>query len=79
MEQNNALYQCLNIVRVADNMEPLRKYIKDQREYSRDRLETLNGEAFLVEQGRARAYKELNELIENALKYLEKIENSRRP
>lgn len=79
MEQDLALYQCLNVVRVSDSMKPLRQHIKDQRESSRDRLETLTGDALLVEQGRAKTYKELNELIENALKYLEKIETSRRP
>lgn len=79
MKQELALYQCLNVIRISDNMEPFRQYLKDQREASRDRLETLSGDALLIEQGRSQTYKQINEQIENALKFLEKIETSRRP
>jgi hypothetical protein len=75
MKNELALYQCLNIIRTSDQMEPLRRWLKDQREASRDRLETLSGDALHIEQGSARTYKSLYELIENAPKFLEKIES----
>jgi hypothetical protein len=79
MKEQLALYQCLNVIRISDNMEPFRQFLKDQRDQCRDRLETLSGEALLIEQGRSQTYKLLHERIEDALKYLENIENSRRP
>jgi len=79
MKSKLALYQCLNVIRISDTMEPFRQYLKDQREQSRDRLETLSGDALLIEQGRSQTYKLLNEQIEDALKFLEKIETTRRP
>lgn len=79
MKEELALYQCLNVIRISDNMEPFRQWLKDQRAASRDRLETLSGDALLIEQGRSQTYKLINEQIENALKFLEKIETSRRP
>jgi len=79
VKQELALYQCLNVIRVSDQMGPFRQWLKDQREKSRDRLETLSGDAVMVEQGKAQAYKNITEQIENALKLLEKIEASSRP
>lgn len=75
MKKDFVLYQCLNVIRTSDNLEPFRQWLKDQREVSRDRLETLSGDALLIEQGNARAYKLIYELIENAPKFLEKIES----
>ena len=75
MKKDFVLYQCLNIIRTSDNLEPFRQWLKDQREASRDRLETLSGDALLIEQGNARAYKMIYEQIENAHKFLEKIES----
>lgn len=79
MKKDVALYQSMNVIRTSDQLEPFRQWLKDQREQSRDRLETLTGDALLIEQGNARVYKTILEQIENAHKFLEKIEASSRP
>jgi hypothetical protein len=78
MEANIALYRALITLRNADNLAPFKTWLQDQREKSRDRLETFSGDNYRVEQGRAAVYKEISELIEGAPTTLEKIE-SRRP
>lgn len=73
---NIALYQSLNLIRTADELKPFLDWLKDQRERSRDRLETLSGDAYLIEQGVARTYKLIYERIENALEILENTKKS---
>ena len=75
---DTALYQSLNVIRTSDELKPFVKWLKDQREASRDRLETLTGDSYLIEQGVARTYKTIYERIENALDILEN-QKSRRP
>lgn len=79
MKNEIALYQCLNVIRNSDQLELFRQWLKDLREESRERLETLSGDALLKEQGKAQAYKMILEQIENAPKFLEKFEASSRP
>lgn len=73
-----ALYKSLNVIRYSSEHEAFREWLKDQREKSRDRLETLSGDALLAEQGYVRALKMIQEQIEAAPKCLEQM-NSRRP
>jgi hypothetical protein len=67
-----ALHECFNFLRNAPQMAPFREFLENQREQTRDRLETLTDENFLREQGKAQILRTLLGRIEGAPKILEK-------
>lgn len=71
-----ALYESLQVIRNADQFSDLREWLKDQRERSRDRLETTDDP---VERGVAQTYRKILGLIEGAPETLEKIVTSSKP
>lgn len=78
MDNELALYRSLLIIRNSDEFRAFREYLEDQRDKTRDRLETTPDEVTLrQEQGAARAYRAILGLIEDAPKTLEKIVDRR--
>jgi hypothetical protein len=74
MNNEIALYRSLMIIRNSDEFKAYREWLEDQREKSRDRLETTTEEIVLrQEQGASRVYKTLIGKIEDAPKTLEKL------
>ena len=79
MKENQvALYRSLLLIRNSDEFKAFREWLEDQREQSRDRLETAPDECQLrQEQGTVRAYKLVIGLIEDAPKILDKLVDRR--
>lgn len=76
--KEDALYRSLVIIRNSNEFAPFRKWLEDQREQARVRLESDADEAQLRrDQGVALTYKQILGLIEDAPKILEKIVDRR--
>jgi hypothetical protein len=75
---NDALYRSLMIIRNSPEFAAFREWLEDQRASARDRLEACTEDAqFRREQGIALAYKQIQGLIEDAPKILDKLVDRR--
>lgn len=76
MAVDRHLVSCLLKLNGLDEFEPYRKWLREQREYWRDALETqLDADRCRIAQGRAQMLKEILEALEKAPELSKKVGN----